>query len=98
MSCVRSEDLRAMSMVGRLLGAVEAGGTKFLCGVGSVEGGSREIVRIETRDVEATVRDVVAFFEAARRRHGAIEAVGIASFGPVDLDPASPSYGRITTT
>jgi fructokinase len=81
-----------------LLGAVEAGGTKFVCGVGTVDGGSRESVRIDTRDVAATVRDVVAFFEAACRRHGPIEAVGIASFGPVDLNPASPTYGRITTT
>jgi fructokinase len=79
-------------------GAIEAGGTKMVCGVGDSAGGSRETARIATRDVEGTVREIVGFFAGARARHGALAGIGIASFGPLDLDPASPGFGRITTT
>jgi fructokinase len=81
-----------------LLGAIEAGGTKMVCGIGDAIGGSRETATIATRDVETTVRDIIAFLEAAQARHGAVAAIGIASFGPLDLDPRSPGFGRITTT
>jgi len=82
----------------KLFGAIEAGGTKFVCGIGSAEAGSIETVRIETGTADATLGEVTAFFEEATARHGAIAALGIASFGPLDLDPASPRYGTITTT
>lgn len=81
-----------------LYAGVEAGGTKFVCGVGSAAGGSRETVRIATRAPDETLADVVAFFEAAAARHGPMKALGVASFGPLDLDPASPAYGAMTTT
>ncbi len=81
-----------------IFGAVEAGGTKFVCGVGSAESGSLETVRIETGTVDATLAEVIAFFRGAAERHGPITAIGIGSFGPLDLDHASPTYGRITTT
>lgn len=81
-----------------LLGAIEAGGTKFVCGVGSVEGGSVAQARIETRTPDATMEEVKAFFREAARDHGPIGALGIASFGPLDLDRQSRSYGKITTT
>ena len=80
------------------IAGVEAGGTKFVCGLGSAEGGSLETARIDTRDPDATLAEVIAFFRAAAARHGAIDALGIASFGPVDLDRASPAFGHITTT
>jgi fructokinase len=79
-------------------GAIEAGGTKMVCGIGNATDGSRETIRIETRDVETTAQEIIAFFEGARERYGAIAAIGIASFGPLDLDPDSPGFGRITTT
>lgn len=80
-----------------LLGAIEAGGTKFLCGIGTADG-SLETVRIDTRDVEGTVAQIIAFFRAAVTRHGPIAALGIGSFGPLQLDPEAPDFGRITTT
>ncbi len=78
-------------------GAVEAGGTKFLCGVGDAAG-SRETMRIDTRDPASTLADMVAFFQAAGKRHGGIAAVGVGSFGPLQLDPSAADFGRITTT
>jgi fructokinase len=81
-----------------LLGAVEAGGTKIVCAVGDSETGTRETVRIPTRDVDTTTREMLAYFDGARSRHGALAAVGLASFGPLDLDPASRAFGRITAT
>ncbi|TVV71742.1 ROK family protein [Sphingomonas solaris] len=80
-----------------LTGAIEAGGTKFVCGVGDATG-SRETARIDTRDVAGTLDAVVDFFRAAQERHGAVAGFGIGSFGPLQLDPAAPDFGRITTT
>lgn len=76
-----------------VLGAIEAGGTKFVCGVGT---GPDDLVttRIDTTTPEATVGHVLDFL----RRHRDVRAVGIGSFGPVDLHPESPSFGHITST
>lgn len=81
-----------------LFAAVEAGGTKFVVGVGDAAGGSRETARIATRDPDATLDETIAFLRAASARHGPIAALGIGSFGPLDLDPGSPGYGSITAT
>lgn len=80
-----------------MLGAVEAGGTKFLCGIGDIHG-SRETARIDTRDPETTIAETIAFFRAAAARHGPIDAIGVGSFGPIQLDPTAADFGRITTT
>ncbi|WP_347302110.1 ROK family protein [Croceibacterium sp. TMG7-5b_MA50] len=80
-----------------LFAAVEAGGTKFVCAVGT-EQGSIEQATIPTRDVETTMSEVEAFFTAASERHGSFAAIGIGSFGPLQLDRRLPGYGRITTT
>lgn len=81
-----------------LLGAIEAGGTKFVCGVGNAEAGSLETTVIPTRDPDATFADVDAFFRAAIGKYGMPAAIGVGSFGPLDLDPASPRYGSIVKT
>lgn len=80
-----------------LLGAIEAGGTKFVCGIGDATG-SREQAVIPTGDVATTMTAVSAFFATAIERHGPVRAFGIGSFGPLELDPVSPAFGRITTT
>lgn len=49
-------------------------------------------------DPAALLRRVIAWFAEQERMHGALEAIGVASFGPVDLDERSPTYGSITTT
>jgi fructokinase len=81
----------------QLLGGIEAGGTKFVCAVGSGPEDLVAEVRIPTTTPAETVTRVVEFFIGAS---GAEElaAVGIASFGPADLDRSSPTWGFITST
>jgi fructokinase len=81
-----------------LLAGIEAGGTKFVCVVGSGPDDVRAETRFPTTSPEATLRQTLEFLRAQRAQHGAVTAAGIASFGPVDLDPASPTYGHITST
>ena len=78
----------------RLLGAVEAGGTKFRGAVVSADMTVVDSVRVPTTDPDATLAAVAAFFQRARP----VAALGIASFGPVDLDPDSPGYGALVGT
>jgi len=84
-----------MSADGRnLSGAIEAGGTKFALAIGS---GHDDIVaqtQIPTTTPGETLQRTIEWFQA----QGRIAALGIASFGPVDLDPASPHWGTITDT
>ncbi len=78
-----------------VFGAIEAGGTKFVCGVGS---GPDDLatVSLPTTTPSATVDCAVQFL--AEAGGGRLRAVGIGSFGPVDLDPASATHGFITST
>jgi fructokinase len=76
-----------------LYGGIEAGGTKFVCGVGTGPEDVRTI-EIPTTGPEGTIDAVVGFFREQPR----VEAVGIGSFGPVDLRRGSPAFGHITTT
>ncbi|MGH7567095.1 MAG: ROK family protein [Gemmatimonadota bacterium] len=75
-----------------VLGGIEAGGTKFVCGVGTSPD-DLAVASFPTASPEATLEDVVGFF-----RDADFGAIGIGSFGPVDLDPASATYGHITST
>ena len=83
---------------GTTLGAVEAGGTKFMCALAGLDGAVLERSVIETRASDDTFARVDGFFRQACERHGAPAAFGIASFGPIDIDPASPDYGRFLRT
>jgi len=70
-----------------LLGGIEAGGTKFVCGVGAGPG-DLDTIHIPTTSPEATTAAALEFLSKQP-----LEAVGIASFGPVDL-----ATGHITST
>ncbi|MGA9396748.1 MAG: ROK family protein [Anaerolineaceae bacterium] len=81
----------------RLFGGIESGGTKFICMIGS---GPDYIVaekRIPTTAPDETIRKVIEFFSpyAATKE---LTAIGIASFGPLDLNQGSDTFGYITTT
>lgn len=81
-----------------LWGGIEAGGTKFVCAVGTGPDDIRGEARFRTTDSEETLSRVVAFFREEWGRHGAIDAVGVSAFGPLDPNPLSSSYGYVTTT
>lgn len=81
-----------------LYAGIEAGGTKFVCVVGGGPDDIRAEARLPTTSPEATLRQTLDFFRAQRVQHGPPAAAGIASFGPVDLDSTSPTYGCITST
>lgn len=85
-------------MAGRLIGAVEAGGTKFVAAVADEEGKVLARAVIPTRTPSECFPDLADFFQQASAEHGAIAAFGVASFGPIDIDPRSASYGTFTTT
>jgi len=77
-----------------IYGSIEGGGTKFVAAVGS---GPDDVVAeatIPTTTPAATLGRVVAFFH----EHEPLDAIGIATFGPVDLDPDSDTYGRVGKT
>ncbi|PWW03147.1 fructokinase [Paenibacillus cellulosilyticus] len=75
------------------IGAIEAGGTKFVCGIGDETGAIHERTSFPTNQPEVTLERVLAFFEGK-----GVEAIGIGSFGPIGVNPASADYGHVTTT
>ena len=81
-----------------LLGSIEAGGTKFVCVVGTGPDDLRAELRVPTTAPAETLATALQFFQAQQAAHGRIDALGIGSFGPVDLHPASAHFGFITST
>lgn len=79
-----------------VFGAIEAGGTKFVCAVGTGPDDIRAQTNFPTTTPEETIGRAIEFL----REEGGSElaAVGIAAFGPVDPDPTSPTFGYVTTT
>ena len=75
------------------VGGIEAGGSKFLCAAGSGPEDA-DIAEFPTTAPEETIARVVEFFRA----RASVEAIGIASFGPIDPNPKSPTFGYITST
>jgi len=82
----------------RLFGAVEAGGTKFVCAVGDESGKIHAETRFPTIDAGSTLAAVRDFFDAQRRARGRFTAIGVACFGPLILDKSSAKYGFIGNT
>ena len=75
------------------LGALEAGGTKMVCSVGDENGQIFDRFSLPTTTPDETIPQIISYFKDKQ-----IEALGVAGFGPLDLDTASPTYGYITTT
>lgn len=85
-------------MSGDIVGAIEAGGTKFVCALGSGPQDVREITHFPTTNPEETISRAVHFFQDNLKSGEQLKAIGIASFGPLDPDLKSPTYGFITAT
>jgi len=80
-----------------IVGGIEAGGTKFVCLVGTDAGEILAQTRFPTRGPRETLDAALAFFREAAADGAPAEAAGIAAFGPLDLRPG-PGYGRLLAT
>lgn len=76
-----------------LIGAIEAGGTKFKCAVAKTNYEIIDTIIIPTTTFEETLAKVVAFFNEYQ-----LYAIGVAAFGPINLNKYDPNYGMLTTT
>jgi fructokinase len=82
----------------KLLAGVELGGTKCVCILGTGPEDVRAVERLPTAEREETLRQIEAVLDRWRSQYGTPRALGIASFGPVDLRAGSPTHGFITST
>lgn len=81
----------------QVFAAVEGGGTKFVCMIGTSPSDVVDEITIPTTSPTETIGAVIEFLQ--RPRPGVeLAAIGIATFGPIDLDPASPTYGCVQKT
>lgn len=80
-----------------LFGGIEAGGTKFVCAVGSNPDDLRDEIRFDTTSPDKTIYRAIEYFREQSLRERLL-AIGIGSFGPVDLNRGSSTYGYITST
>jgi fructokinase len=76
-----------------IFGGMEGGGTKFVCAVGSGPQDILEEIRFPTTTPAETLGRAITFFQKYD-----LAAIGLAPFGPLNLDPASPAYGSIAST
>jgi len=81
-----------------IFGGIEAGGTKFVCAVGSGPDDLREEIRFPTTTPEETISRAINYFQEQEQKVGPLAGIGISAFGPVDPNPASPTFGFITST
>ena len=84
-----------MSRESRLFGAVEAGGTKFVCAIGDESGTLQSEARFSTTEPQATLGKVREFLQGAA---APLSAIGLACFGPLVLDRGAANYGFIGKT
>ena len=75
--------------------SIEAGGTKFICSYGVSPDQLQDRVRIETRGPRETMNDVLDYVHKVSLDNE-IDAIGLACFGPLELNLKSPAYGSIT--
>lgn len=77
-----------------LLGAIEAGGTKFILAVCDEDFNMIDRQVLKTEDGPTTLAKVTEYFD----RFPDVAAIGVAAFGPIDLNPQSTSYGYVLDT
>lgn len=76
-----------------LIGSIEAGGTKFVCAIGDEDYRIKSQISIPTTTPDETLKAVIEYFDQSN-----INAIGIASFGPIEIRKNSSKYGFITNT
>ncbi len=80
-----------------LFGGAEIGGTKIICAIGNHPKYLPIIHRFPTSTPDKNIEEIITFFKTQHRKTP-LDAIGIASFGPVDPNPDSPDYGYVTST
>jgi fructokinase len=75
------------------IGAIEGGGTKFVCGIGNERGEIEDRISFPTDSPDVVMTRMIEYFKDKE-----VESIGIGTFGPIDIDPSSPTYGYVTTT
>ncbi len=78
-------------------GGIEAGGTNFTCAIGSEDGKILKKTTFKTLTPKETIAQAIIFFTNEHKKTP-LSALGLACFGPLDLNKNSPTYGEITTT
>ncbi len=83
-------------MIDQVYGGIETGGTKFVCAIGTIPD---DLIKTQfaTTSPDESIEKAIDFFKNTSRQKQ-LTAIGIASFGPLDLDRNSPTYGYITNT
>jgi len=84
-------------MVNQLYGGVEAGGTKFVCAVGTPNRILKSVT-IPTTNPDDTISEALSFFRKQKIELGDLAGLGIGSFGPLDINSDSSAFGRIGKT
>lgn len=77
----------------KLYGAIEAGGTKFVLAIGDEDYSIIDKRVIPTTSPVETLNKVIEYFKEYK-----IQSIGLGSFGPIDLNENSETYGWLTTT
>jgi len=85
-------------MTNDLFGAIEGGGTKFVCAVGKADGQILSETRFPTTTPKETLARAIQFFQEQNQALGPLTSLGVACFGPLDPNPSSPTYGHILPT
>lgn len=75
------------------IGAIEAGGTKIICGIGNEQGEIEKKINFPTESPEIVFAKIRSFFEEEQ-----LDALGVGTFGPIDVNRSSATYGYITST
>jgi fructokinase len=87
-----------MNANSRLYGCIEAGGTKFVVAIARNPNDIVETARFDTVSPDITIGAVIGWMQSAISRHGPLTGIGIASFGPLELDRGATGWGFITRT
>ncbi|MHA6484195.1 ROK family protein [Paenibacillus sp. strain BS8-2] len=75
------------------IGAIEGGGTKFVCGIGNERGEIEDRIHFPTEAPEVVMAKISEYFQ-----NKGVEAIGVGTFGPIDINRSSRTYGYVTTT
>jgi len=92
--CYNRENKDKRFIMTKLYGSLEAGGTKFVCAVGDENFNVVEKTQFPTTTPIETIDKTIEFFS----KFDNLAGLAIGSFGPIDIDKNSKTYGFITTT